>query len=86
MSMTVAVRQLMEAVQSKSSDLEKEISDATTRTTTNAAGETVKAELKQEEVLELQFNIGQYNALLEAASSISKGTTDMLKTLAQRTS
>jgi hypothetical protein len=76
----------MEAVQSKSSDLEKEIRDATTRTTTNAEGETVKAELKQEEILELQFNIGQYNALLEAASSISKGTTDMLKTLAQRTS
>jgi type III secretion protein F len=86
MSMTEAVRTLMTAVQTKSQNLESEISDATSRTVKNAEGNTVQAELRQEEVLELQFNIGQYNALLEAASSIAKGTTDMLKTLAQRTS
>jgi type III secretion protein F len=82
MSLTAAVHQLMTSVQSKSADLETEISTATTRT--DAQGN--KIELKQEEILELQFNIGQYNALLETASSIAKGTTDMLKTLAQRTS
>ncbi|MDR3159396.1 MAG: hypothetical protein LBU11_10455 [Zoogloeaceae bacterium] len=82
MSLTAAVHQLMTSVQTKSADLETEISAATART--DAQGN--KIELKQEEILELQFNIGQYNALLETASSIAKGTTDMLKTLAQRTS
>ncbi|MDR0441296.1 MAG: type III secretion protein [Candidatus Accumulibacter sp.] len=82
MSLSVAVQQLMTAVQTRSSDLETEINAATSRT--DAEGK--KLELKQEEILEMQFDIGQYNALLEAASSIAKGTTDMLKTLAQRTS
>jgi type III secretion protein F len=81
MSLTMAVNQLMTAVQTRSAGLETEISEATART--DAQGN--KIELKQEEILELQFNIGQYNALLETASSIAKGTTDMLKTLAQRT-
>jgi type III secretion protein F len=79
--MTLAVQQLMTAVQNRSTSLESEINTATTRTDANGNA----LELKQEEILELQFNIGQYNALLETASSIAKGTTDMLKTLAQRT-
>jgi type III secretion protein F len=75
MSMTMAVQQLMQAVQSTSASLQTEIKSATDST----------EELDQEQILALQFNIGQYNALLETASSIAKGTTDMLKTLAQRT-
>jgi type III secretion protein F len=82
MSLSVAVHQLMTLVQSRSSELGTEIGEVTSRT--NSEGK--KIELKQEEILEMQFNIGQYNAMLEAASSIAKGTTDMLKTLAQRTS
>ena len=75
--MLQAVHTLMSAVQSKSGDLESKISAATSDS---------QKELKQEDLLTIQFQIGQYNAMLEAASSIAKGTTDMLKTLAQRTS
>jgi type III secretion protein F len=82
MSLSFAVHQLMSAVQTRSDDLKTEIGAVTSRTDT----EGNKLELEQEDVLQLQFNIGQYNAMLEAASSIAKGTTDMLKTLAQRTS
>ena len=75
--MLQAVHTLMSAVQSKSTDLEGKISAATSDS---------QKELKQEDLLTIQFQIGQYNAMLEAASSIAKGTTDMLKPLAQRTS
>ena len=43
-------------------------------------------ELDQGTLLKLQFQVGQYNAMLEMASSVSKSLTDMMKTLAQRTS
>ncbi len=39
----------------------------------------------QEQLLELQFAMGQYNAKLETLSSITKSIQDMLKSLAQRT-
>jgi type III secretion protein F len=42
--------------------------------------------MDQMALLDLQFQLGQYNALTELTSSIGKGFTDMLKTLAQRTS
>jgi len=41
---------------------------------------------QQTAMLEMQFYIGQYNAILEMVSSVSKSLTDMMKTLAQRTS
>ena len=40
----------------------------------------------QTAMLQMQFYIGQYNAILEMVSSVSKSLTDMMKTLAQRTS
>ena len=43
-------------------------------------------ELDQGTLLKLQFQVGQYNAMLEMASTISKSLTDMMKTLAQRSS
>ncbi|UQZ90985.1 type III secretion protein [Deltaproteobacteria bacterium Smac51] len=43
-------------------------------------------EISQEDMLMLQFEMGQYNALLESLSSITSSMTEMLKTLAQRTS
>lgn len=44
-----------------------------------------KGELGPEELLPLQFEMGQYTALMEATSSVTKSITEMLKSLAQRT-
>ena len=48
--------------------------------------EGVQSNISQEEMLMIQFEIGQYNAMVEMLSSISKSLTDMMKTLAQRSS
>ena len=47
---------------------------------------TANSSLYQTEMLTMQFYMGQYNAILEMVSSVSKSLTDMMKTLAQRTS
>lgn len=39
----------------------------------------------QQDLITLQFEMGQYNAMLETLSSVTKSMTDMLKSLAQRT-
>lgn len=39
----------------------------------------------QSDLLEMQFAMGQYNAKLEAISTMTKSIQDMLKSLAQRT-
>lgn len=39
----------------------------------------------QQDLLILQFEMGQYNAKLETISTVTKSLQDMLKTLAQRT-
>lgn len=49
-------------------------------------GTNVNSSISQEEMLVVQFEIGQYNAMVEMLSSISKSLTDMMKTLAQRSS
>ncbi|WP_022665959.1 EscF/YscF/HrpA family type III secretion system needle major subunit [Desulfospira joergensenii] len=36
------------------------------------------------QMLDLQFKMGRFNAMVEAASSVTKGLTDTAKTLAQR--
>ncbi|MBF0201774.1 MAG: type III secretion protein, partial [Desulfamplus sp.] len=36
------------------------------------------------QMLELQFQMGKFNAMVEATSSVTKGLTDTAKTLAQR--
>ena len=41
-------------------------------------------EVDPTEMLQLQFNMGRYNAMVEATSSVVKGLTDTAKTLAQR--
>lgn len=43
-------------------------------------------ELDQGTMLQVQFEVGQYNAMLEMVSTVSKSLTDMMKTLAQRSS
>lgn len=42
-------------------------------------------EVSPEQMLQVQFEMGQYNAALEALSSVTKSMTDMLKSLSQRT-
>ena len=56
--------------------LEEKISTLSTNGTT----------IDQTEMLEVQFYIGQYNSMLEMVSTVSKSLTDMMKTLAQRSS
>ncbi len=41
-------------------------------------------EISTEDMLVIQFEMGQYNALLESLSSVTKSLTDSLKSLAQR--
>lgn len=36
------------------------------------------------QMLQLQFEMGKFNAMVEATSSVTKGLTDTAKTLAQR--
>ncbi len=40
--------------------------------------------LSQEQMVQLQFEVGQYNAKIEALATVTKAMTDMLKSLAQR--
>lgn len=44
-----------------------------------------KENVGPEELLPIQFEMGQYTALMEATSSVTKSITEMLKSLAQRT-
>lgn len=41
-------------------------------------------EVSPEDMMAIQFEMGQYNALLESLSTVTKSLTDMLKSLAQR--
>ncbi len=49
-----------------------------------AFDEYSKAEDKTLAMINLQFQMGEYNAKIEMLSSISKNFTDMLKSLAQK--
>ena len=42
-------------------------------------------ELSNEQMISLQFAVGQYNTLMESLSTVTKSMTDMMKSLAQRT-
>ena len=41
-------------------------------------------QVSPEDMMALQFEVGQYNAMMESLSSVA-GMTDMMKSLAQRT-
>ena len=55
---------------------------------TNLNGEIQLAlagdDLDPMQMLDLQFRMGKFNAMVEATSSVTKGLTDTAKTLAQR--
>ncbi len=40
--------------------------------------------LSQEDMVSLQFQVGQYNAMMESLATVTKSMTDMMKSLAQR--
>lgn len=42
-------------------------------------------QVSPEDMMALQFEVGQYNAMMESLSSVTKSMTDMMKSLAQRT-
>ncbi len=41
-------------------------------------------ELSQEQLLTIQFSMGQYNALIETISTVTKSLCDSMKSIAQR--
>ena len=57
-------------------------SDLNTKMAELANGE----ELSNEQMISLQFEVGQYNTMMEALSTVTKSMTDMMKSLAQRSS
>ncbi|MDR2442235.1 MAG: EscF/YscF/HrpA family type III secretion system needle major subunit [Deltaproteobacteria bacterium] len=67
-----AVSQITE----RNDTFQKRVSDMTSQ----------KGGITQEDMIQLQFEMGQYNALVESMSNITKSLTDTLKSLAQKTS
>lgn len=45
-----------------------------------------KKNLSPEDMVMVQFEMGQYNVLMESVSSVTKSLTDTMKSLTQRTS
>jgi type III secretion protein F len=80
MSVELAVSSLMNKLGAYSQNFQGQIEEATQNITREDGS------IDQEALLKVQFQMGQYNALMELTSSIGKSVTDMLKTLAQRTS
>ena len=66
----------LQGISSKGSDLNARMENLL------ASGE----ELSNEDMISLQSEVGQYNAMMEALSTVTKSMTDMMKSLAQRSS
>ncbi len=64
----------LDSIQSKGKALEKQMTDLMNQD-----------EVSPEDMLNIQFQMGQYNAMLETLSSVTKSLTDTMKSLAQRT-
>jgi hypothetical protein len=77
-----AMKALMTNLGTFANELSTDITSATTTTTT----ETGTQEISQAALLDIQFKMGEYNSIMELSSTVSKGVTDMMKTLAQRSS
>ena len=65
-------------------DLNAKVSSAADLLNTQITSALNKNDLDPMQMLELQFNMGRFNAMVEATSSVTKGLTDTAKTLAQR--
>lgn len=44
-----------------------------------------KEKVNPEDMIQVQFEMGQYNVLMESISTVTKSLTDTMKSLAQRT-
>ena len=64
----------LQGISSKGSDLNARMENLL------ASGE----ELSNEDMISLQFEVGQYNAMMEALSTVTKSMTDMLQSVAER--
>ncbi|MBP3438393.1 MAG: hypothetical protein J6K46_03505 [Sutterella sp.] len=65
--------QIQQSIATKGTELQKEMEEISKGST-----------LSQEQMLQMQFEVNQYNTMLETASTISKSLTDEAKQLAQR--
>jgi len=65
-------------------DLNKKVGDAAKLLNTEISSALSGNDLDPMQMLSLQFNMGRFNAMVEATSSVTKGLTDTAKTLAQR--
>ena len=74
------------SIETRGSDLYAKIDNLTKPVEGSTEGDVTTSAISQEQMLVIQFEIGQYNAMVEMLSSVSKSLTDMMKTLAQRSS
>ena len=65
--------QIQQSIATKGTELQKEMEEISKGST-----------LSQEQMLQMQFEVNQYNTMLETVSTISKSLTDEAKQLAQR--
>jgi type III secretion protein F len=72
----------LHSIEVRGQDLYRDITKLTEVKTDNASNTTTSS-ISQEQMLVIQFEIGQYNAMVEMLSSVSKSLVDMMKTLAQ---
>lgn len=73
-----------QGIQDVFNDLSAKVNAAGTELNTQINAALKGNEVDPMKMLELQFNMGRYNAMVEATSSVVKGLTDTAKTLAQR--
>ena len=65
-------------------DLNTKVGNAAELLNKEISGALSGNDLDPMQMLSLQFNMGRFNAMIEATSSVTKGLTDTAKTLAQR--
>lgn len=73
MSMLDAISKLMGSIKIQSDKLSGSIIEASS-----------KESISDQELLGINFKLGQYNAMMEATSNIAKSTTDVLRSIAQK--
>ncbi|MBI9092606.1 MAG: hypothetical protein JEZ12_25600 [Desulfobacterium sp.] len=65
-------------------ELKTNVTSAATKLQTQIATALDSDDIDPMKMLDLQFKMGRFNAMVEATSSVTKGLTDTAKTLAQR--
>ena len=71
-------------IRSAFENLQTKTSTAATRLNEEIKKSLSGDDLDPMQMLDLQFKMGKFNAMVEATSSVTKGLTDTAKTLAQR--